>query len=72
MVGHNLQLEGTPEQWDTAAADLAREGINITISPVGVLTALEFANHDAAADNWFVGMPSMCLKIRIRLKRAAR
>ena len=52
MVGHNLQLQGTPEQWDAVTAELARQGIDVTISAVGVITALEFANYDRAPDNW--------------------
>ena len=52
MVGHNLQLQGTPEQWDAVTSELARQGIDVTISAVGVITALEFANYDSAPDNW--------------------
>ncbi len=52
MVGHTLQLQGTPEQWDAVTAELARQGIDVTISTVGVITELKFANYDRAPDNW--------------------
>jgi hypothetical protein len=52
MVGTNLQLQGTPEQWDAVTAELARQGIDVTISAVGVITKLNFANYDRAPDNW--------------------
>lgn len=52
MVGHNLQLEGTPEQWDTLKVELAGKGIEVTTSAVGVITELKFTDYDRAPANW--------------------
>jgi hypothetical protein len=52
IVGFNLQLQGTPEDWDVTLGELYKLGIEVQINVVGVITHLQFVNYDKAPDNW--------------------
>jgi hypothetical protein len=52
MVEHNLHLDGEPVDWTAVESDLHRQGIDIEVNTVGVITSLKFANLGTAPNNW--------------------
>jgi hypothetical protein len=49
---NDLQLLGTPDDWDVIVGELHKLGVDVQINVIGVITHLEFANYDKAPDNW--------------------